>query len=102
MDFQQLDVLEDRIKKLLSAMKALKSENEHLLRKNDESEKALRKLQMDMERWSHSAEENNHLQDQISTLKKERDEIKEKVERLISHLEELEAKIWHAKMIGKP
>jgi uncharacterized coiled-coil DUF342 family protein len=93
MDFQQLDVLEDKIKKLLSAMKALKSENELLLRKNDEGEKAIHKLRMDMERWSRSAEENNHLQDQISGLKKERDEIKEKIERLISHLEELEAKI---------
>ncbi len=93
MDFQQLDVLEEKLKKLLSAMKALKSENEHLLRKNDESEKAIHKLRMDMERWSRSAEENNHLTDQISSLKKERDEIKEKIERLISHLEELEAKI---------
>jgi chromosome segregation ATPase len=93
MDFQQLDVLEDKVKKLLSAMKALKSENEHLLRKNDESEKSIHKLRMDMERWSKSAEENNHLQDQVSALKKERDEIKEKIERLISHLEELEAKI---------
>jgi len=93
MDFQQLDVLEDKIKKLLSAMKALKSENEHLLKKNDESEKAIQKLRMDMERWSRSADENNHLQDQISGLKKERDEVKEKIERLISHLEELEAKI---------
>ena len=93
MDFQQLDVLEDRIKKLLSAMKALKSENEHLLRKNDESEKALHKLRVEMERWSQSAEENSELHDQISSLRKERDEIREKVERLISHLEELEAKI---------
>jgi chromosome segregation ATPase len=93
MDFQQLDVLEDKLKKLLSAMKALKSENEHLLRKNDESEKAIQKLRMDMERWSKSAEENNHLQDQLSALTKERDEIKQKIERLISHLEELESKI---------
>jgi predicted RNase H-like nuclease (RuvC/YqgF family) len=93
MDFQQLDVLEEKIKKLLSAMKALKSENEHLLRKNEESDKALHKLRLEMERWSRSAEENNHLQDQISGLKKERDEVKEKIERLISHLEELEAKI---------
>ena len=93
MDFQQLDVLEEKIKKLLSAMKALKSENEHLLRKNEEGEKAIQKLRMDMEKWSRSAEENNHLQDQISGFTKERDEVKQKVERLISHLEELEAKI---------
>jgi chromosome segregation ATPase len=93
MDFQQLDVLEEKIKKLLSAMKALKSENEHLLRKSEESDKAIHKLKMDMEKWSQSAEENNHLQDQISGLKKERDEVKAKIERLISHLEELEAKI---------
>jgi chromosome segregation ATPase len=93
MDFQQLDVLEDKIKKLLSAMKALKSENEQLLRKSEESDKAIHKLKMDMEKWSQSAEENNHLQDQISGLKKERDEVKSKIERLISHLEELEAKI---------
>ena len=93
MDFQQLDVLEDKVKKLLSAMKALKSENELLQRKNDESEKAIHKLRLDMERWSRSAEENHDLQDQVSSLKKERDEVKEKIERLISHLEELEAKI---------
>jgi chromosome segregation ATPase len=93
MDFQQLDVLEDKLKKLLGAMKALKSENEHLLRKNEEGEKAMHKLRLDLERWSSSAEENNHLQEQVAALKKERDEIKEKIERLISHLEELEAKI---------
>jgi predicted RNase H-like nuclease (RuvC/YqgF family) len=93
MDLQHLDVLEDKIKKLLSAMKHLKSENEHLLRKNDEQEKAVQKLRMDLERWSSSADENNHLQEQISALRRERDEVKEKIERLISHLEELEAKI---------
>ncbi len=93
MDFQQLDVLDDKIKKLLSAMKALKSENELLLRKNDESEKAAHKLRLDMEKWARSAEENSTLLEQISMLKKERDEIKQKIERLISHLEELEAKI---------
>jgi predicted RNase H-like nuclease (RuvC/YqgF family) len=93
MDYQQLDVLEDKVKKLLSAMKALKSENEHLLKKNDESERAIHKLRSDLERWSKSEEETGVLQDQIKILKKERDEVKEKIERLISHLEELEAKI---------
>jgi len=33
------------------------------------------------------------LQEQIKALTKEREEVKEKIERLISHLEELEAKI---------
>ena len=93
MDFQALEVLEDKLKRLVSAMKALKSENELLLRKNDESEKAIHKLKMDIERSSKSAEENNMLQEQVDALKKERDEIKMKVERLISNLEELEAKI---------
>jgi predicted RNase H-like nuclease (RuvC/YqgF family) len=93
MDYQQLDVLEDKVKKLLSAMKALKSENEHLLKKNDESERAISKLRSDLERWSKSEDETSALQDQIKALKKERDEVKEKIERLISHLEELEAKI---------
>ena len=93
MDFQQLDVLEEKIKKLLSAMKALKSENEHLLRKSEESDKAIHKMKLEMEKWSQSADENNHLQEQISGLTKERDEVKQKIERLISHLEELEAKI---------
>jgi predicted RNase H-like nuclease (RuvC/YqgF family) len=93
MDLQHLDVLEDKIKKLLSAMKALKSENELLLRKNEESEKSIQKLRMDLERWSRSEEENNHMQEQISALTKEREEVKGKIERLISHLEELEAKI---------
>ncbi len=93
MDFQQLDVLEEKIKKLLSAMKALKSENEHLLRKSEEGDKAIHKMKLDMEKWSQSADENNHLQEQIAGLTKERDEVKQKIERLISHLEELEAKI---------
>jgi len=93
MDFQQLDVLEDKIKKMLSTMKALKSENEHLTRKNEESEKAIHKLRLDLEKWSRSAEESGTLVEQIETLRKERDEIRNKVERLISHLEELEAKI---------
>ena len=93
MDFQQLDVLEEKIKKLLSAMKALKSENEHLLRKSEESDKAIHKMKLEMEKWSQSADENNHLQEQITGLTKERDEVKQKIERLISHLEELEAKI---------
>lgn len=93
MDYQQLDVLEEKVKKLLSAMKALKSENEHLLKKNDESERAIHKLRSDLERWSKSEEETGALQDQVKAMKKERDEVKEKIERLISHLEELEAKI---------
>jgi predicted RNase H-like nuclease (RuvC/YqgF family) len=93
MDYQQLDVLEDKIKKILSAMKALKSENEHLLKKNEESERAISKLRQDLERWSKSEEETGALQEQIKVLKKEREDVKEKVERLISHLEELEAKI---------
>ena len=93
MDYQQLEVLEEKIKKMLSAMKALKSENEHLLRKNDESERAIHKLRQDLERWSRSEEETGALQEQIRVLKKERDEVKEKIERLILHLEELEAKI---------
>ena len=93
MDYQQLDVLEEKVKKLLSAMKALKSENEHLLRKNDEGERAINKLRSDLERWTKSEDETSALQDQIKLLKKERDEVKEKIERLISHLEELEAKI---------
>jgi len=93
MDYQQLDVLEDKIKKLLSGMKALKSENEHLLKKNDENERTIHKLRADLERWSRSEEETGALQEQIKGMKKERDEVKEKIDRLISHLEELEAKI---------
>jgi len=93
MDFQQLDILEEKIKKMLVAMSALQSENQELLRKNEENEKAIRKLRLDLEKWSRSAEENSALLDQIEFLKKERDEIKIKVERLISHLESLEAKV---------
>jgi uncharacterized coiled-coil DUF342 family protein len=93
MDFQRLEVLEDKIKKMLSAMKALQSENEHLTAKNSESEKTIAKLKQDLDRWSKSAEQNDDLQDQIKSLKNERDQIKGKVESLISHLEELEANL---------
>lgn len=93
MDFQRLEVLEEKIKKLMSAMKALQAENDMLNRKREENEKAISKLKQDLEKWSQSAEENNDLQDQIAGLKKERDEVKNRVERLISHLEELESKL---------
>ena len=74
-------------------MKALQSENEQLSRKCDESEKIVHKLKQDLARSSRTAEDHDSLQDQVSTLKRERDEINNKVEGLISHLEELEAKI---------
>lgn len=93
MDFQRLEVLEDKIKKLVTAVKALQAENDMLNRKREESEKTIVKLKQDLDKWSQSAEENNRLQDQISAYKKERDELKGRVERLISHLEELEAKL---------
>jgi uncharacterized coiled-coil DUF342 family protein len=93
MDFHQLDILEEKIKKMLVTMNELQSENQALLQKNEENEKAIRKLRLDLEKWSQSAEENSSLIDQIEFLKKERDEIKVKVERLISHLESLEAKV---------
>lgn len=93
MDFQRLEVLEDKIKKLVTAVKALQAENDMLNRKREESEKTIVKLKQDLDEWSQSAEENNRLQDQISAYKKERDELKGRVERLISHLEELEAKL---------
>jgi predicted RNase H-like nuclease (RuvC/YqgF family) len=93
MDFHQLEVLEEKIKKMLSTMKALQSENQQLSRKCDESEKAVHKLKQDLARSSRSSEGHESLQEQVSTLKRERDEIKNKVEGLISHIEELEAKI---------
>lgn len=93
MDFQQLEVLEDKIKKLMTALKALKSENEALTRKNDEQEKAIRQLKLDMDKWSKSANENEALHQQIQEMKKERDEIRNRVESLVSHLEDLEARL---------
>ncbi len=93
MDFQQLDLLEDKIKKLLSMVKNLQSEKEHLARKCEESEKTIHKLKMDLEKWSKSADENETLSDQIAEMKREREEVRGKVARLISHLEELEAKV---------
>lgn len=93
MDFQQLDILEDKIKKLLATIKNLQSENQLLARKGEESERTIHKLRNDLEKWSKSAVENESLGEEISHLKKEREEIKNKVERLISQMDELEAKI---------
>lgn len=93
MDFQQLEVLEEKIKSMVSAMKALQAENETLTRKYAESEKNLNKLKSDVEKWSRSAKQHDSLQEEVDTLRKEREEIKNKLERLISHLEELEEKI---------
>lgn len=93
MDFQRLEVLEEKVKKLVSALKALQAENDLLNRKKEEHEKTIMKLKQDLEKWSKSAEESNALQDQLDGLRKERDEMKNRVERLISNLEELEAKL---------
>ena len=93
MDFQRLEVLEDKIKKLVTALKALQAENDLLNRKKEEHEKTIAKLKHDLEKWSRSAEESNALQEQIGKFKNERDEVKNRVDRLISNLEELEAKL---------
>ena len=93
MDFQQLEVLEEKIKKLISALKALQGENETLTRKNDEQEKSIRHLKHDLEKWSKSAEENESLLQQVENLKKERDQIRQRIEGLVSNLEDLEARL---------
>ncbi len=93
MDFQRLEVLEEKIKKLVATIKSLQTENAHLNRKKEESEKQIAKLKQDLERWSHSANESSSLQEQIQTMKHERDQVKNKIERLISYVEELEAKL---------
>ena len=93
MDFQQLEVLEDKIKKLISSVKVLQSENETLNKRNDEHEKTIRQLKLDLDKWSKSAEEQDALQDQIKSLQQERDEVRGKIERLISHLDDIEGKL---------
>ena len=93
MDFQRLEVLEDKIKKLVSAVKSLQTENDHLNSKKQDSDRQIAKLKQELERWSQSADDSSSLQEQIQTLKKERDEIRNKVERLIAYVEELEAKL---------
>ncbi|HSP07060.1 MAG TPA: cell division protein ZapB [Acidobacteriota bacterium] len=93
MDFQQLEVLEQKIKKLIAALKALRGENETLTRKNEEQEKAIRQLKLDLERWAKSAEENESLQQQIDAMNKERDQVRTRLETLVSHLEDLEARL---------
>lgn len=93
MDFQQLEVLEDRIKKLISSVKVLQSENDNLKKKNEDSEKTIRQLKQDLEKWSKSAAEHETLQDQVNSLQQEREEVRGKIERLISHLEDIENKL---------
>ena len=93
MDFQQLEVLEEKIKKMLVNMRALQAENDVLKRRQDESQKAIQKLKNDQENWSRSLQENESLHQQIQQLSQERDEIRGKLERLIGQLDELEAKL---------
>jgi uncharacterized coiled-coil DUF342 family protein len=93
MDFQQLEVLEEKLKKLIAALKALQGENETLTRRNEEHEKTIRQLKLDMDKWSKSAEESEALQQQIDAMKKERDEIRNRVENLVSQIENLEARL---------
>lgn len=93
MDFQRLEVLEDKIKKLVSSVKTLQTENDLLNSKKQESDRQIAKLKQELERHSQSADESSSLQEQIQALKKERDQIKTRVERLISFVEELEAKL---------
>jgi len=49
MDFQSLEVLEQKIKRLVSTLQALQSENEQLTRKCTDGEKTLHKLQQDLD-----------------------------------------------------
>ena len=93
MDFQQLEILEDKIKKLVTALKALQGENETLTRKNEEQEKNIRQLKQDLEKWSKSAQENDTLQKQIDGLKKEREQVRQRIEGLVSTLEDLESRL---------
>lgn len=93
MDFQQLEVLEDRIKKLISSVKVLQTENDTLKKKNEDHEKTIRQLKQDLEKWSKSAEDHETLHDQIQSLQREREEVRGKIERLISHLEDIENKL---------
>jgi predicted RNase H-like nuclease (RuvC/YqgF family) len=93
MDFQSLEVLEQKIKRLVSSLQALQTENEKLTQKCSEGEKIIRKLQQDLDRWSASAHENESLRDEIKNFKRERQEIKDKIETLISQIDQLEAKI---------
>jgi FtsZ-binding cell division protein ZapB len=93
MDFQQLEVLEDRIKKLISSVKVLQSENDNLKKRNEDSEKTIRQLKQDLEKWSKSAAEHDSMQDQIQSLQQEREEVRGKIERLITHLEDIENKL---------
>ncbi len=74
-------------------MKVLQSENETLNKRNDEHEKTIRQLKQDLDKWSKSAEAQDSLQDQIKSLQHERDEVRGKIERLISNLEDIETKL---------
>lgn len=93
MDFQQLEILEDKIKKLIAAIKALRGENDTLTKKTEDQEKSIRQLKHDLDKWSKSAEESESLQQQIDTLKKERDQVRSRLEHLVSQLEDLEARL---------
>ena len=93
MDLQQLDVLEDKIKKLITALKALRGENEALTRKIEDQDKTIRQLKHDLDRRSKSAEESESLQQQVDTLNKERDQVRNRLETLVSQLEDREARL---------
>ena len=45
MDFQHLEVLEEKIKKMVVSMRAMQAENEHLTRKYEESQKTIANYQ---------------------------------------------------------
>ena len=93
MDFQSLEVLEQKIKRLVSNLQSLQVENEKLTQKCNEGDKTIRKLQQDLDRWSASAHENESLREEIKNFKQERQQVKERVETLISQIDQLEAKI---------
>lgn len=90
MDYQELDILEDRITKAVELINILRHENEELKQQNaelltkaEENEGIIQKLREDYQNL-------NQLQEQTEQYREKEEKIKSKVEGMLSKLESLQ------------
>ncbi|MBN1351954.1 cell division protein ZapB [candidate division KSB1 bacterium] len=93
MDYQQIDILEDRINQAVDLIARLKEENRHLKQQNselreraEESEKTLKMLQDEFQHLTNAQKETENFKEREALLKR-------KVEAMLSKLDTIQLSI---------
>jgi len=90
MDHQSLDILEEKITRLISKLNKLKVENQELRQANQALEVQISERNKKIEQLQNDAREVNKVQGDIETYKQNQDRIRSKVEVLLHKLKEFD------------